>query len=299
MRNNLKELLGKEISGTAKCIKKGHCYLLKNVFIKDISSFIPNTYLLKESHLWVKSKNIEKDNIERCLFYEFIGTVYEYKRRNDTIDYSINIKKLIPIDLIECCKYKYYNIQFSNKNKFVASLIENLLIKEYVDEFREKHNFALKDFFKEIKKKTSFRINDSNIYLGMYKSDFVKRYKNIIIDKTEFGYKLNPIQINNFYITPIIHFLCNNICDAIIFEFHQADFNSVVNYINEKFNTNVIKIKQNISFLDLFKIENESGEVVFSYIEIKNNYPLSLVVSLTTVASNYLIEALPSNKEKN
>lgn len=60
MREELKILIGENISGTAKCIRNGRRCLLRDIEIDDPNSFDPDVYLAIIEHLWTDSLIIKK-----------------------------------------------------------------------------------------------------------------------------------------------------------------------------------------------------------------------------------------------
>ena len=305
MRENLKQLIGEEISGTAKCIRKGHRCLLRNIVVDDPCSFDPDLYLAAEQHLWTDSDIIEKNNIKRYSYFRFTGSVYKYKRENGTTDYSIKLKEVNPIDTFKylesriqqtycrhvCLFFEhcYYNCcaPQSEKDNFVIPLMEKIFLEEAVNDFAEEYEFAPKDFLKEIKDRTLFKIGDAHIYLGMNKADFIRRYKPNIIEDNEF-YKMKPIEADKILLTPVVHFMKNGMCDFIAFETNQNDLNTAIQYISKKYNTNVTLFNHK-ELIDLFKIEMECGDVVFGYFKAQENHPASITISLSTPISGYFM----------
>lgn len=304
MRENLKQLIGEEISGVAKCVRNGHRCLLRDIVVDDSCSFDPDLYLAIEQHLWTDSNVIEKNNIKRYSYFRFAGSVYEYKRENDTTDYSIELKEVEPIDTFKYLKSRiqqcycrhvclffehcYYNCcaPQSEKDNFVIPVLEKMFLEEAVNDFAEEYEFSPKDFLKEIRNKTLFKISDAHIYLGMNKADFIKRYKSNIIEGNEFGYKMKPIEVDKIFLTPVIHFMKNGMCDAIAFETNQDNLNTAIQYINKKYNTNVTLFNHK-ELIDLFKAEMEFGDIIFGYSKAQENHPASIVMSLSTPISTY------------
>lgn len=306
MRENLKQLIGEEISGIAKCIRNGHRCLLRDVVIDDPCSFDPDLCLAIEQHLWTDSSAIERNNIKRYSYFRFTGSVYEYKRENGTTDYSIKLKEVKSIDTFEYLKNRiqqcycrhiclffehcYYNCcaPQSEKDGFVIPIMEKMFLEEAVNDFAEEYEYSPKNFLKEIKKKTSFKIGESNIYLGMNKADFIQRYRDTIDCENDFGYKLKPIVVETISLIPVLHFIDNGMCDAIVFEVNADNLDTAIQYMNKKYNTDIKNIECD-NLLDLLKTEMEFGDIIFSYLNTKNNKPASLLVSLSTPISTYFI----------
>lgn len=173
-------------------------------------------------------------------------------------------------------------------DEYVIPVLENTFLHEAMFDFAEEYEFSPKDFLKGIKEKSAFKIGNSNIYLGMHKADFIKRYQGIIDCENNFGYKLKPIKVDNISVTPVLHFICNGMCDAIVFEISKNDFGKAIQYINKKYNTKAINLK-NSKPLNLLEAEMRFDDVTFGYIKSSKKKLPSILMSLSTPISSYFI----------
>ena len=306
MREELKRLIGENISGTAKCILNGRRCLLRDIKIDNPIAFDPDDYLSITQHLWTDSSIIKENNIKRYSYFKFTGSVYEYKRSNKSIDYSIEMTEIMPINTMDylkskmqqnycrdgCMFYEHcdYNCCMPKEaiDEYVMPALENTFLHEAMFDFAEEYEFSPKDFLKGIKEKSAFKIGNSNIYLGMYKADFINRYQGIIDCENNFGYKLKPIKVDNIAVTPVLHFICNGMCDAIVFEVSKNDFGKAIQYINKKYNTKAINLG-NIKPLNLFEAEIGFDDVTFGYTKSSKKKSPSILMSLSTPISSYFI----------
>lgn len=72
MREELKRLIGENISGTAKCIKNGRRCLLRDIKIDDPNAFDPDIYLSITQHLWTDSSIIKKIILKDILIFNLL-----------------------------------------------------------------------------------------------------------------------------------------------------------------------------------------------------------------------------------
>lgn len=184
----------------------------------------------------------------------------------------------------------YYNCCAPKEaiDEYVVTVLENTFLHEAMFDFAEEYEFSPKDFLNRIKKETLFKIGNSNIYLGMNKADFINRYKGTIDCENNFGYKLKPIKVDDVSLTPVLHFMWNGMCDAIVFEVPENDLEKTVQYINKKYNTKATSLESN-RLIDLLEIEMKFNDITFRYSKSSKKHLASILISLSTPISSYFI----------
>lgn len=315
MRENLKEIIGLEISGTAKLCKKGHRCLLRNVAVDDYLAFDPDVFLALEDHLWTNADVFEKHNIKKHSYFAFEGKVYKYKRSNGSVDYSIRMDDVKELDILEylrekvqqiycreCCmffEHCYYNCIASqeDQDRVIQPILEQMYLYELVDNFAEDYEYNPKMYKNKWKENPLLKTDKGIVHVGMQKAEFANRFKQMIDKKQKYGYSLKPVCINGTTVNPNVLFGENGMCESIGFFVDTDDFETFLTFIQKEYKTNVVENPEDIELIEHLNKESQFDGIAYFYCKCKSRNQFYFVITLPTAACIYFDNICESTKK--